>query len=123
MNQEQWSEVVPSGDFWKPEPGNELIGEYVQREENVGPNKSNVYHIKTDEGYIAKVWGCTLLDSRFETMAYGERVKIVFVGNKPAPRRGEGKTFKDFKLFHTNAKHSEDELAGLDEIPVVEDED
>ena len=119
MIQENWEEVTVEGDFWKPQPNDELIGQYVEKEENYGPNRSNVYHILKDDGIMIKAWGSTLLDSRFESISIGERVRIVFLGDKPAPRRGEGKTFKDYKLFHSGAKHEENKIPDSG-IPVIE---
>ena len=57
-----------------------LIGTYIRKEENTGPNASNLYTLeKTDGGYIS-VWGNTILDNRFEIVNLGEEVKIVYYG-------------------------------------------
>lgn len=107
--------------IWEPkEVGDEVIGTFEKVEENVGPNKSRLYTLKTDDGEMIKVWGSTLLDKRFDFISLGEKVKIVYQGKKKSQKGG--REYHDFKLYHTKAKHPQNKLEE-DDIPVIEEEE
>ena len=120
MAEEQWLEVNPMDiPLWQyQKPGDELIGYLKRVEHNIGPNGSRMYTFSTDDGKQVKVWGNTLLDTRFDYISVGEKVKIVYLGKKKSPKTG--REYHDFKVYHQLAKNSED-LIDEDDIPVIED--
>lgn len=76
MSAIQWQEVKGNSDFHDFDTEVILEGKYVKKDENVGANKSNVYHIETKGGDTEKVWGCVVLDDRFESIPVGSMVQI-----------------------------------------------
>ena len=61
-----------------------IEGILVNKEDNVGENKSWMYNIETSEG-VKNVWGSAILDSRMKFVNVGAKVKITYKG------LGEGK--------------------------------
>lgn len=105
-----WIESGSSGESWKPEKeGEEIIGRYVAKKENVGINNSNVYVLDVDgSDEPVKVWGSTVLDSRFEEIRIGYDVKIEFLGHK----KGKSpKPYKDFKVMYKKPEDWAEEAA------------
>src|SRR3990172_8630589 len=79
-----WQEVVSEGgEFWKPEEGEVLEGEYVSVKASQGSNNSNLYTIKKDDGSLIDVWGSAVLDDRMFSVSVGSLVSIEFKGTKP----------------------------------------
>lgn len=74
--------------------GSEIEGVYIELQENVGPNKSNIYILKTKAGNIG-VWGSTVIDSRMAEIPLQSEVKLVFRGMRQG-KRGE---YKDYSVF------------------------
>lgn len=98
---------VEMGDTWKPEKeGDEVIGLYLGKEENVGENGSNLYSLESQDHQNISVWGSTVLDIRMKNVKVGEEVKIVFKGLKDSPNR-KGKQYKDFEVYHREPVFSE----------------
>lgn len=94
-----WKEVQPAnpgGDIWDFDTFPELIGTLQDIQEDVGPNKSMLYHIKdeTTEGKVWGVWGSTVLDDRMKEVRNGEKVRIVFSGMEKSKKGGSYKMFK-----------------------------
>lgn len=83
------------GEFTLKE-GDELIGKYVNKKEEVGANSSNVYEIETDEETVS-VWGSTVLDSRFAELTMGDIVKIVYKGEVKSEKTG--RNYRDYDVF------------------------
>lgn len=108
MKKYKWEkvEVAPSWDF-KDEP--EFIGEFVSAESEVGPNKSNLYTFKREDGEVVGVWGNTILDSRFKNLVKGQDVRIIFKGKETSPKTG--REYNNFEVFKSEV-----------DIPVIEDE-
>ena len=106
--QYKWEKVetVPTWDFHEEE---EFIGTFVSAESEVGPNKSNLYTFRKEDGELMGVWGNTILDSRFKNLSVGEDVKIVYKGKTTSPKTG--RDYNNFEVFKSK-----------DEIPVIEDE-
>lgn len=92
---------VEMGDTWNPEKeGDEIVGLFVGKEENVGENNSNLYTLEaSDDNRSVSVWGTTVLDVRMKNVKVGEEVKIIFKGWKDSPTR-KGKQYKDFEVYH-----------------------
>jgi len=100
-----YQEVDPS--TWKYEKEGDFIeGELVQVQENIGPNDSMLYSLKTPEG-VTNVWGATILDQRMALVNLGDKLKITYQGKAEAkPGKNAAKIFKV-------------EVDKEDEVPVV----
>lgn len=97
-----WIEVKKDEDekektrFWEPEAVGEFIqGKYLDKEENVGQYKSNLYTIRTSEGEM-KCWGSTVLDNLMEKVPLSCEVQITFKGKNPS-KTGK-KAWKDYMV-------------------------
>ena len=109
MIKENWEEVNPMDiPVWEPKENDEIIGNLKDIEKNVGPNKSMLYTMEKDNGDDIKVWGSTVLDKRMVAIDIGERVKIVYLGLVTSPETK--REYKDFKVYHTKAKHKENSI-------------
>jgi hypothetical protein len=100
-NNDEFAEAVEagsgSGDTWKPEEQAVIFGTYKAHKSNVGPNNSEVYVIKEDDkDEPTSVWGSTVLDSRFEEIPIGSRVKIEYLGKT----KGKRAEYKDYKVVY-----------------------
>jgi hypothetical protein len=112
-NKDEWEkvEVAPTWDFHEDK---EFIGIFVSAESEVGPNKSNLYNFRLENGDIMGVWGNTILDSRFKNLMVGEKIKVVYKGKEKSPKTG--REYNNFEVYKSkNTLRDED-------IPVVEDE-
>lgn len=102
VDESTWEEVSPKMDTvteipWEyKEEGDELIGTYLCKKENMGVFNQNIYVILDTNNKRRSVFGCTVLDKLFEKVQVHDFVKIVFNGNKP---NDYGNYYKDFKLF------------------------
>ena len=100
-----WSEVeVDTGTVWDKEKP--IEGGYGGVEENVGPNESRMYTIKTNDGEI-KVWGSKVLDDKLLGIPKGSYVKIEYGGKVKSKK---GTEYHDYKVF-----------VDLETTPVIED--
>lgn len=82
-------------EIWKPERDGDFIeGVLVNKEPEVGENKSWMYHIETPNG-VQSVWGSAVLDSRMKFVKVGQKVFITFKGlGEIKPGRNPPKIFK-----------------------------
>ena len=80
---------------WNFEEDNSEVfeGVYRSRKENVGQFKSNVYVCEHQLGEKFDIWGNSVLDSNFEKVKFGDKIKITFLGMK---KSGGGRHFKNF---------------------------
>ena len=108
MAKDEW-EKVETAPTWDFREDKELIGFYVGAESEVGPNKSNLYTFRLENGEIIAVWGNTVLDVRFKNLIAGEKIKIVYKGKVKSPRTG--REYNDFEVYRSKK-----------EIPTVEDD-
>jgi hypothetical protein len=76
--------------------GDSIEGRYVAKKTNVGINKSNIYVLETNEGQKVGVWGGTVLDNKFQSIAIGKMVAIEYVGDRQG--KSGGKPYHDFKV-------------------------
>lgn len=108
----EWKTAGKGGNqgAWSPEEGEELIGIYQSKQENVGPNKSNLYEIKKHNGELVSVWGSTVIDSKFDDetdpIVVGEEVRFVYNGKRVGKRGG---SYKDYSIQHRAYEPSEEE--------------
>jgi hypothetical protein len=90
---ETLSGFPPSPD-WK-KAGDALFGYFVGQRDGIGPNNSRIYEIavprKDEEPLTVAVWGSAaldrLMDSCFPKLVTGDKVGIIYVGEK-ATKRG-----------------------------------
>ncbi len=74
--------------------GDALFGYYVGMREKIGPNESRLYEIsvprKDEEPLTVAVWGSAaldrLIDSAFPRIKTGDKIAIIFCGEKPTKR-------------------------------------
>ena len=73
---------ISSGNFWKPtKEGETLEGLYINKQEHVGTNDSNLYYIeKLEDNEVVQLWGTTVLDQRMMPVKIGQQVKITYKG-------------------------------------------
>ena len=86
-------------DVWNFETDKELEGEFVRKEEKIGPNNSIMYYFLVGSGADQEevaIWGGTVLDSRLVEVQHGTRVKIVYLGKQTSKR---GNQFKNYDVF------------------------
>lgn len=71
-----------TGNFWKPTKEEDFVeGLYVNKEENVGQNSSNIYYIEQLKDHeMIQIWGTTILDQRMAPVKVGQQVRITYKG-------------------------------------------
>lgn len=95
FKEEDWLEVqVKNDEIWDRK--GTLIGKYISVQSEVGPNKSNMYTLKTDEGTVG-VWGSTVIDGKFANIPIGSMVKLEPRGKSKSK---QGKEYWDFGIYH-----------------------
>ena len=73
-----YEEINP--ELWTYEESGEFVeGVLVNKEDEVGENKSWMYNIETQEG-VKNVWGSAILDSRMKFVNVGDKVRITYKG-------------------------------------------
>lgn len=73
-----YKEINPT--IWEySNDGDFIEGVVLNKEDNVGENKSWLYSIETPEG-VKSVWGSAILDSRMALIKIGNKVKITYKG-------------------------------------------
>lgn len=96
---DNWDDAVEanaqSNETWDSTSSTPIIGKYIGRKDNVGPNQSSIYNLVNEEdGEIWGVWGSAVIDSKFAEIPLNSRVRIEYLGKKPG-KRGE---FKDYSV-------------------------
>lgn len=96
---DEWNDApeanAQSNETWDSTSTTPIVGKYIGMKTNVGPNASNIYNIVNEaDGEIWGVWGSAVIDSKFEEIPRGSRVRIEYLGKKPG-KRGE---FKDYSI-------------------------
>lgn len=106
-----WDESLVDDEERKVFVGTTVEGVLVERRENVGQNKANVYVVKMDEETV-QIWGSTVLDDYMlrgndgEEIENGSVVRIINLGKRP------GKKYYDFDVqFATDENVDVDEVA------------
>lgn len=100
MSEDNWEKM--EFDSWSFEENDTLIGVFVEKREDVGPNHSNAYEFELKDGNRVTVWGSTVLDTRLKSLVIGEEVKIVYLGKEKSQQR-KGAEYKNFDVFHRPA--------------------
>lgn len=99
-----WKEALgtTSDEVWDRQET--LQGIYIERQENVGPNNSMMYLVKTDKLTVS-VWGSTILDARFAEIPIGSEVKIEPLGETKSEKTG--RSYMNFKVMYRSAPFEE----------------
>lgn len=85
INPKIWN-YTKDGDF--------IEGILVRVQDDVGINKSKLYHIENAEG-IKSCWGSAILDERMALVKVGEMIRIVYKGLAEAQKgKNPAKIFK-----------------------------
>lgn len=101
-----WVEVIAgeNGSVWDRQAP--IEGEYVRKDTDVGPNHSNMYYLKNDDGETG-IWGSTVLDDKFQNIEVGQYIKIEPLG---LVKGKSGKEYYDYALFYDDDAMPEDFL-------------
>jgi len=62
------------------ENGQQIEGELLRKQVEVGKHNSNLYTIRRKDGVVKKIWGTAILDNRLQEVPVGARVRITFEG-------------------------------------------
>jgi hypothetical protein len=90
-----FKEIKPED--WKySNKGDSIEGVLVQKQENIGPNKSMLYSLETENG-IKNVWGATVLDNLLALIQVGIKIRITYEG-VAADKKGGKNPAKLFKV-------------------------
>ena len=123
MTEKEWKriEMAPTWNYQDKESkefslneGDELVGIFLGKEEEVGPNKANLYSFRKEDKTIIAVWGSTLLDTRYKNLMEGEEVKTIYLGTVESEK--SGRTYHNYEVFHREVETSKEE------IPIREEE-
>jgi len=88
-----YKEINPS--TWTYENDGDFIeGILVQKQKDIGENKSMLYSIETPQG-VKNVWGSMVLDQRMGFVNVGSKVRITYKGLAEAKKgKNPAKIFK-----------------------------
>jgi hypothetical protein len=76
INPQQWT-YTKDGDF--------IEGILVNKQEDVGVNKSMLYSIETSQG-VKSVWGATVLDERMALVQIESKIRLTYKGTAPSKK-------------------------------------
>jgi hypothetical protein len=105
-----WNRKTEDGSY-SLKDGDELVGIYLGKKEDVGPNNSVIYEFKVD-GETKGVWGSTVLDTRLGTLEEGMEVRIIYKGKATSEKTK--RTYHDFDIFKREAVK--------EDIPVIDED-
>ena len=100
---------------WKPNPGDKIVGRYIEYKTNVGSHGSNVYVIRLSDGTTKDIWGGTVLDDKMTSVAIGVPLAIQFLGLE----KSTNGSYKNYRVFIPEAERAPVE----NDIPVIEEDD
>lgn len=73
--------------------GDSIEGRYIEKNTNIGDNNSTMYILEVGNEMVG-VWGSTVLDTKFKSIATGKMVAIEYLGKKKSETGA--RTYKDF---------------------------
>lgn len=123
MSDKKWQDVSAGPDnVW--DRSAPIEGELISARENVGPNGSYMYVVKTEDGEVG-VWGSTALDGKLHELSIHDQVRIEPLGKVKSPKTG--REYWDFRVQYIpgeqsgyeKAKQVRDNLAGED-VPLTD---
>ena len=104
--EEDWNKVET--EIWVPgNKGDEISGVYLNVQNEVGENKSNLYTLEVKEGKTLAFWGSKVLDGKMSAVKVGQQVKVLFLG-KVTP--DGGREYKDYDVFFKSIPSTEPEI-------------
>lgn len=120
----EW-EQVRAMNRWTPEnKGDEIVGIYVKRRDNVGARNYTFHTLELETGETRDILGTTILDPLMEQVPLGWEVRIVYQGaKKPIPPH---QGLKLFDVFRRPANEDRESGAAGEDEPgpsLVEGED
>lgn len=96
---DEWKKIEQTNsEEWDYQTTPELIGVLTAKDENIGPNNSNLYRIEKTDGTSMGAWGSHVLDGKMKSIEIGEEVKIVYLGKKTSEKTG--RSYHDFDVYH-----------------------
>jgi hypothetical protein len=103
-----------TGNFWKPtKKGEKVEGLYINKETEVGTNKSNIYYIeRLSDNEVVQLWGTTILDQRMIPVKIGQQVLITYKGLGEKGKGGKQAPH----IWKVEYKDVENESASVDDI-------
>ncbi len=116
---------MSTGNVWDEKAP--IQGVLLNRRDNVGPNNSTMYTLKTDQGEVG-VWGSTVINTKFSQIPIGSLVRVELLGK--AEGKG-GRQYKDYKIQYKpdqelqaaqTAQRVKQELGGTEvpDLPPIE---
>lgn len=96
----KWKKIEMSP-TWNFEEEKELVGVYKGKEEDVGPNGSNLYHFEKEDNSNIAVWGNTALDQKLKYLEPGVEVKMVYLGLATSEK--SGREYHNFEIYEGEA--------------------
>lgn len=108
----------PPSPEWK-NPGDALFGYFVTMRDKIGPNESRLYELavprKDEDPLTVAVWGSAaldrLIDSCFPPLKSGDKMAIMFLGEKPTKRGLNPVKLFALKIVRPDGKSSETRAA------------
>lgn len=94
---DKW-EKVDMAPTWDYTTQKEIEGLFVGREENVGPNGSNMYTVEVKGRGNVGIWGNAVLDVRFKNLSIGEEIKVVYLGKVKSEKTK--REYHNFDVYH-----------------------
>ena len=107
---------VSAGATWDFETNPVMKGVYVDKEEHVGDNNSNMYYFDTDNLGTVGVWGSAIIDARMRTASFGDTIVIIYLGKKKS-EKVKGREYKDFEVHKKSATEPVQAKNPGEEIP------
>jgi len=93
-----YKEINPTNWLYDKD-GDFIEGVVVNKQTEVGENKSNLYSIETPTGVLS-VWGSKVLDERMALVKIGTRLRITYKGKAEAKKgKNPAKLFKVEAVF------------------------
>lgn len=94
MNNENWIEVSTNSDeVWDGKAV--LQGVYLNKKDNVGPNESTMYFIKTKDSEVG-VWGSTVINNKMALVPFNSEIVIEPLGIVKSEKTG--RQYKDYAI-------------------------
>lgn len=95
---DEWIDTAAGGDTW--DESTPVEGVYTNQRDNVGPNNSTVYTLRTKDGDVS-VWSSTVIKSKFSQIPVGSYVRVESLGK--AEGKG-GRQYKDYRIQYKLSK-------------------
>lgn len=75
---------------WKPEnKGETFEGILIEKKENIGTNKSNLYCFEDFSKKPMMIWGSAIIDDKMNYVKIGDKVKITYNGRAEKGKAGK----------------------------------